>query len=567
MRAIVGKILIGAAFVTSSLFAELTVDERIEDFNYFWNAYKDAYVFFDLKAKDHGVDWDSAYENYISRLESSSSDKDLYRAVTEAQVLLRDGHCYNESLNKIHETEVVYIQKIKFGVAEGKKIVVKTVEQNTAFHEAGIKRGYELVSLDGKTIRQLAKEARDLMPASSPGQFWFNFAFQLYIYNPLKGKPKSRKSEWVFKDYDGNLVAVKEVWHGIPATGRGDMVNSFVDVERGVGLNDAEKARITGPLPMDVRIFNDLDIAYVKIDSWMKEEDPIEQFEQVFSKIKDTKGLILDFRGNGGGVGAWGVLFSNYLIGDKAFSDKTPNHSYFERNLSRTFFRARFSKAVPEMIEYIMTDPWMMWRVIKAAFKLDIPKEELMVSYRDGEFKNLYINIVLNDRVNKIKTYDKPVYVLMDGGCYSTTDICLSILNEYNRVKIYGTPNGAGSGSPIPFVLPNSGLLVYVPHARAFPPYGHMIEGRPLKPDVIVSPKLEDIAKGKDTILSVAVADLAQEIMPLAHFSNQELSLEGETAYNSIGDKEEKWHEFPTPDWAIDAKLRHIEDSMINLDK
>jgi len=596
LRSSLRTLLFGSALVVSSVFAELTVEQRIEDFESFWQSYKDAYVFFELKKQDYGVDWDTIKDEYINRLKNSTSDRELYAAVTEAQTLLRDGHCYNGSFAKIRETERIYFQRIGLSLVEGNKIVVSKVVDGSAFAEAGVKTGYELVKFDGKTIRQMAKEARKFNAASSESQFWAIFSGQLYIHNPLKGKPKSSKAEMVFRDLDGQLVTVNSKWGSAEPTGP-QAANGWINDDSGVSLNEADKKRISGPLPIEVRIFKERNIGYVKIDSWMKTEDPIEQFEQVFDAIKDTEGLILDVRGNGGGVGPWGILFSNYMIekdSDKKkksswlskvkdffkrskkadepaagnSTDKVPNDTWFERKLSKVFFRAAFPQLDEPTLHQIFTQPELMQMVLKKAFGMEVSQEELAKYFKDGEFEAFYVNLALNDRLNKIKPYTKPVYALTDGGCYSTTDICLTILDEFKRIKIVGTPNGAGSGSPIPFVLPNSGLQVYVPHARAYPPYGTMIEGRPLQPTTVISQTKEDLIKGKDTVLTEAVRQLVQELVPMDTFSAEEFAV-GETkeVYNTLPEQQIEWGVIKTPDWAVNATLEHIKRSELELTK
>jgi len=586
------RMLLLLALLVSSNFAELTPEQRVEDFEYFWNSYKNAYVFFELKKKDHGVDWDAIKGDFMERMKNSETDLELYAAVTEAQTLLRDGHCYNGSFSKIRETEKIFFQRIGLSMVEGRKVVVHKVPADTEFDKAGIEAGYELVKFDGRTVRQMARDARKRIAASSESQFWSIFSSQLYIHSPLKGKPRSRKSEMVFRDQDGELVTVYSPWESAPPTGPAEAGSAWLGDSQGVTLDEAVKQKISGPLPIEVRIFEDANLAYVKIESWMKTEDPIEQFEQVFKTIEDTDGMILDLRGNGGGVGPWGILFANYMI-EKASdskatknwiskvadwfkgshkkddevtvsedsSQKLPNDSWFERKLSKTFFKAAFPQLTDEMLAEIFTKPEAMQYVLKKAFGMEVSLEEVQSHYKDGELEPFYVNLSLNDRVNKIKPYTKPVYALTNGGCYSTTDICLSILNEFERIKVIGTPNGAGSGSPIPFVLPNSQLQVYVPHARAFPPFGTMIEGRPLQPHTVITQTKEDLLAGKDTVLTEAVRQLVEElrgtvstfvdtaeIMPLTH-------------------KEIDWGNVPMPDWAIQATLEHIDRSNVTLDQ
>jgi len=579
---------LGLALLAAPLWAELSVEERIEDFETFWESYKTAYVFFELKNKDYGVDWDAIKGDFVNRLKESTSDIELYAAITEAQTLLRDGHCYNGSFSKIRETERVYFQRIGLTIVDGKRIVVRKVVKDTEFEKQKIEVGFELVKFDGKTIRQMAKEARRRNAASSESQFWNMFASSLYIYSPLKGKPKSRSAELVFRDLDGNLINVDSPWNSADPTGPADTKTSWIGDEGGVKLDEAVVKEVSGPLPIEVRIFEKPNIGYVRIESWMKTEDPIEQFEDVFGAIEETDGMILDLRGNGGGVGPWGVLFTNYLIdkpsdgrgkqgwiskvvdwfqaeneeagSEETGDEKVPNDSWFERKLSKVFFRMAFPQLGDEMVEKIFAEPELMKTVLKQAFGLEVSEEELKKHFKDGEFEPFFVNLELNDRLNQIKPYTKPVYVLTDGGCYSTTDICLTILHEMGRITIVGTPNGAGSGSPIPFVLPHSKLQVYVPHARAFPPMGTMIEGRPLQPQFVVTQTREDLLKGKDTVLTEAVRQLLAEFTPGDTFTEVEVDAsDGVEVYSTLKEKEIDWGNIPMPDWAVQATLKHIE--------
>lgn len=583
------KPLILFILLLTSCFSELSVEQRVEDFEYFWNAYKNSYVFFELKKEDHGIDWDSIKGDFLEKVKASQSDIDLYAAVTEAQTLLRDGHCYNGSFSKIRETEKIYFQRIGLTMVEGHRVIVFKVPADSEFEKAGIKPGFELVKFDGLTIRQMANEARKRIAASSEGQFWSIFGGQIYIHSPLKGKPKSKKSEMIFRDDQGELVKVYSTWNSVDPTGATEAESQWIQDESGVSLSEAVKQRIEGPLPIEVRIFEESNLAYVKIESWMKTEDPIQQFEEVFNSIKNTDGMILDLRDNGGGVGPWGILFANYLIekssdakstknwiskvagwfkgahkkdSDADSSDgdsKVPNDAWFERKLSKIFFQAAFPQLTDEMLAEIFSKPEAMQYVLKKAFGMDVSLEEVQSHYADGELEPFYINLSLNDRVNKIKPYTKPVYALTNGGCYSTTDICLSILNEFNRIKVIGTPNGAGSGSPIPFVLPNSKLQVYVPHARAFPPFGTMIEGRPLKPHTSISQTKEDLVVGKDTVLTEAVRQLVEEVSgSLDGFISSPQSI-------PLSHKDIDWGNVPMPDWAIQATLEHINRSELEL--
>jgi len=564
IRQLLRSLLFGSALVASTVFADLTPEQRVSDFQSFWETYKNAYVFFDLKKQDHGVDWDVIREEFISRLANSTSDVELYAAVTEAQTLLRDGHAYNGSFQKIRETEPIYFQRVAFTLGEGNRVLVTIVPAGSEFEKAGVKPGDELVQFNQKTIRQLAREYRKLQAASSESQFWHNFASQLYIHNPLLGKPSSPKASLVFRNQDGETINVEARWQVAEPTGSQQVMASFADGPKGIQIDEATQVAIEGPLPMEVRVFKDLNLGYIKIESWMKTEDPIEQFENAMKAVADTDGLVLDLRGNGGGVGPWGVLFANYFLDADV---KSPNESWMDRNLSKTFFKVAFAQLSDEQLDELLSTPENLQYLLEKGMGVKLELEELQKSFVDGKYQGFYTRLLLNQRKNTIAPYSKPVYALTDGGCYSTTDIFLTILNESKRLTVVGTPNGAGSGSPIPFVLPNSGLQVYVPHARAYPPGGSMIEGRPLEMTAIIAPSGEDLANGKDSALTYAVKLLHEEINPsLSAFAQEDFTVgQTDTVFSTIQPKTMDWGNIPLPDWAIGATVEHVQRQQLQM--
>lgn len=548
---------LAALLAAGAAHAELTTAQRLADFDHFWKTYADAYVFFELKKGDHGVDWKAVGDQLRAKVAASTTDRELYAAITEAQAALRDGHCYNAAFAKIRETEPIHFQRIQLTLVEEGRVGVLKVPEGTAFAKAGIAVGDELLAIDGATIRQLAERARPLQAASSDGMFWSSFAEQLYIFNPLRGSPESPTATLVFKKASGETVEVVSPWNQAPPTGRDPEPMGFAGGEPDeVALTQAEATAVEGPLPFDVRIFKDWNIGYLGLSTWMKTEDPLAQMDQAMTVLKDTAGLVIDMRGNGGGVGPWGVLLTNHFVKP---TEKAPNDSWMERKLSKAFFMAAFPKITEEQLEQVFQDPAAIQYVLSKAFGLELTVDEVKAKhFKDGRFQPFDLRLALNDRVGAVPTYEKPVFVLTDGGCYSTTDIFVTILDEFKRITIVGTPNGAGSGSPIPFTLPHSKLTVYVPHARAYPPFGSMIEGRPRPPTIAAPQTLADLQKGRDTALNKAVKALWQKLNPgtIQALTRTFDVGPGERLLPAPARRAIAWGDIPTPDWAIDAKLR-----------
>ncbi|MCO4782102.1 MAG: hypothetical protein KC646_07215 [Candidatus Cloacimonetes bacterium] len=513
-------------FSSSSAYADLTSDQRVQDYTHFWNSYKQSYVFFDLKQKKYGLNWDSIREIYVTKLKNSKSDLELYNAITESQALLRDGHCFNSYFSRLKKLQNIYFQQIHFSLAEGHKIVVDAFPEGSNLKQQGVEIGDEVIRWNNKSIRQLAKQARKIIPASTDGQFWDYFASRLYIHNPLLGEPKSPEIEIVFKKPNGKTLKVLSKWHILNEPSKN--INS-------VGV------KAEGPLPIELEILDEYNLSYLKIKSWMNHENPQEQFEKIFKSVYQTDGLIIDLRGNSGGVTAWGVLFTNYLISK---SEKyTPNNSWLEQNISKTLLKTFLYSANDAEIDEVYSSPEKMKLFIQKYFGINLTLQEIKEHLKDKTNQPLYVKQIINNTLNKQTEYNNPIYVLVDGGSYSTTDITLSILKDFNRIKIVGSPNGAGSGAPLPFILPNSQLVVHVPNGKAYPPSGSMIEGNSIRPDYFVTQSIEDLIENKDTALSVAITKIMKEIRPTQFFHKTQLKVD------KLKKSVINWGEFNTPNF------------------
>jgi len=498
MRRLTGLLILILCLAPLARAAEPTAAQLREDFEFFWNSYREAYVFFELKGQEYGVDWQQLRQEYEPTLAQCSTKADLVRLITEMQTRLHDGHCQNEGLTALGPISLV--RGIAFTAGAGGKVLVRGLAAEGPLVDAGVARGDEVLTWAGQPVATLARRSRSLLAASSEGQFWAMFTMMMHVYNPLLGTPPATCS-CSFRKADGTVAELELPWTVIDPTATDKAGPSLAKI---IEL-DAE-----GPLPIKAMLFEDLNIGYMSVESFMKTDYPKDQLDKVMGALKDTDALILDLRSNGGGVGPWGVLLANYFV------DEGPDGAYMERLYSRTFFKAILGQVPPDQLEAIFHDPTTM-RMLFGKLGISLTGAEMQSHFENGEYVPFYHSGTLKDMVPQdlqpgIPAYTKPVFALTNGGCFSTTDICLQLLKEFNRIKIVGTPNGAGSGSPIPCVLPNCKVKVMVPHARAYPPSGDMIEGHPIQPDVVVETTGEDLAQGVDRPLITALGMAARAI-------------------------------------------------------
>ena len=175
------------------------------------------------------------------------------------------------------------------------------------------------------------------------------------------------------------------------------------------------------------------------------------QLDYLMDKFKDTKGLIIDIRHNGGGS----VLYTDSLAN-------------------------RFA-----------------------------PQEQVVLyeQYKDGpahnDFTDLFPIYVMPRETDQ---YLKPVVVLMNRHSYSASTFFAGKMAALPNVILMGDTTGGGGGIPIDYELPN-GWRFRFSASQTFTPDGLNIEGG-VPPDIAVAMTQADIANGVDPILEAAIDHL-----------------------------------------------------------
>ncbi len=206
--------------------------------------------------------------------------------------------------------------------------------------------------------------------------------------------------------------------------------------------------RFTGPL---TNVFMDSNrIGYVRYGSFSSTVSDFD-IDVVVGRFRDTKGLIIDVRSNGGGS----VDNIDQIV--SRFTDKK----------------------------------LLAWRE----------------SEKSGTGKNDFATI--NEKYIEPKgaiKYTKPIIVLTNRRCYSATTFFATAMSQLPNVKIIGDWTGGGGGAPSSTQLPNGWVLRYSA-TRTLRPDGLNIEnGVPvnIKIDMLKS----DSDRGFDTILERALKEL-----------------------------------------------------------
>ena len=103
---------------------------------------------------------------------------------------------------------------------------------------------------------------------------------------------------------------------------------------------------------------------------------------------------------------------------------------------------------------------------------------------------------------------DIPIMVLVDGGTASSSEILAGALQDRGRAQLVGSTPTFGKGSVQLVYDLSDGSSVHVTASRWYTPDHHQLDQQGLQPDVLVTVTQEDIDNGRDAVLNQAVMEL-----------------------------------------------------------
>ncbi|MFA5805165.1 MAG: S41 family peptidase [Melioribacteraceae bacterium] len=205
-----------------------------------------------------------------------------------------------------------------------------------------------------------------------------------------------------------------------------------------------KQLKLTGKNNISYEIFDNIGYIYL---STFEEGSWINNFDNILDYMKNTNGLILDVRNNGGGSGT--------------------------------------------------TSDFVISRFIKQ------PMQEKMI-YADGHIKQWLI------QPGGSFTYTNQVVILVNGSSFSAAELLPELMRQLSNVTIVGSTTGGGGGSNDIYTLP-SGKRIKMPNSYFTRLDGKLIEWNGIVPDIIVEQTEADKINGRDKQLEIARLTLIQK--------------------------------------------------------
>jgi carboxyl-terminal processing protease len=399
-----------------SVQAQLTPAEKqlnTASFEKVWTTIRDKH----WEKNPGGLDWQAIHEEFRPKIDQAAS-------MDQARAVIRD------MLGRLHQTHFaifpasVYDDVDVEGGGDGSTgidvrildgiPVVTDVDPGSSADNAGVKRGWTVVSVGGKLL------APAIQKLSADPEI-HQITLQRAVLARLSGQTGA-KLHVVFLD--------------------GSNKNRALELDL-----DAPRGNISkfGNLPaMHVWLESKKvagDVGYVRFNMFLDLVHVMAGYADAVASCRDCAGLIIDLRGNPGGIGGMAMGMAGYLV--------------------------------------------------------DQPDQKLGTMYmRDSAIK-----FVINPQP---RVFSGPVAILVDGSSASTSEIFAGGLKDLGRARVFGTRSAAAALPSIIEKLPNGDGFQYAV-ANYISQGGKALEANGVIPDVEVKLTRAALLAGHDPVVDAAV--------------------------------------------------------------
>jgi carboxyl-terminal processing protease len=288
----------------------------------------------------------------------------------------------------------------------GKQMVVEFSETSE------VHPGWIIDSIDGDSVEKLRKLAGAAGASVMPEilQAW------------LRG-PVDSAAHIVFTKGDGSEAAL-DVARRLPSGKLVEFTN--LPPERVV----AEHHKLAGG------------VGYIRLNIFLDPVSVMPEFERAITDLRATPGIVLDLRGNPGGLGIMAMGLAGWFVSEEGQRLGT-----------------------------------MLGRTRKTEFEIN----------------------------PRLEPYQGKLAILVDGSSASTTEILAQGLKDLGRARIFGTRT-AGAALPSELIeLPDGDRFQY-PEANYESFRGRVLEANGVEPDVVVAPTIAALLAGHDLALESAIS-------------------------------------------------------------
>jgi carboxyl-terminal processing protease len=276
--------------------------DRLDSFETVWRTMNERY----FDPTFGGLDWDQVHDRYRPLVAAAQDDAAFYRLINQMLFELNVSHLLVAPPGEADQIEPIVFDEGSAGVDArllAGEAVVTRVEPGSPAAQAGLRPGFILQTIDGLTIDQLAAE---------------RLTFRVPPFTERRERNQI-------------TGAIRESFYGAPGT---EVSIVYVDANGAshqaqlVRQARAGKQSFMAELPPAFVQFEtqvlDGDIGYVRFNGFLPPVD--QEFRAALAEMADAPGLIIDIRGNPGGV-----FPVRKAVAEALFSERTLGWSYKSR--------------------------------------------------------------------------------------------------------------------------------------------------------------------------------------------------------------------------------------------
>jgi carboxyl-terminal processing protease len=393
---------------------------NVASFDLVWTTVRDKH--FDPELG--GLDWDAIGEKYRPQIDAAESMRDVRVALTRMVEELGQSH-FNILPRHIIE-DIAGVGEIRFRegslglevVAVDGKALVVTVQEDSSAEKAGVKTGWEILIAEGVETRPLLEEVRNEFEHSTYFEYYSSAVIQSYLEGEI-----GQSVQLTFLDGDNNKV------------------EQILSMEKKTGW----RLSIGNLPPVNVLFESRLlerNVGYIRFSLFMDPLHLMPAYNKAISSFMKADGVIIDLRGNGGGMAPIAMGMAGWFV--------------------------------PGKEHYLGT-----------------------LHFRDSELKTIIYP--------RAKTYSGPVVFLVDGRSASCSELFSGGMKDLGRARIIGTTTAGAVLMSTFMKLPNGDALQY-PFADYISRGGQALEGVGVEPHEIARHNQDDLLAGIDFPLTRAVA-------------------------------------------------------------
>lgn len=384
-------------------------------------------------------DWDSLCMAQLPELVATRNDAEFVNGLKALNARLQDGHTFistSRGWNEGNSKKWIKPFPLKTRLVEG-RVIVDEVESRK-LQEKGVERGCEIIAIDGEPVKDYCYRTIAPYVYSSTPQWTDYRTFNGY---EVTKAPGDQVSEIEFLTLSGKRIVVKSDRNSL---------------DWGLGQDSDHDC-------FEYKVL-DGNIGYLKVDNFMQNSFSKSRFDEIYTEILKTDGLVIDLRDNGGGSSA----NADYMM------------SHF----------------CDSLIPY---GEWRTPKYIAAYESWNMPREWHVV-------KGQSVKPVLCKDI-----YLKPICVLISERTFSSSENFCLLFRNASRGKLIGVSTGGSSGNPIILDL-GYGVKCGICTREEFFADGTPFVGIGIKPDVEVPESVADFICGRDKVLATALDEIAKAI-------------------------------------------------------